>query len=116
KVPWIPSAMEITDSGGVAAKYGFLYQDCVAAWLATEMLMDRDMRAVRVETVDDVDIVWAGYTEFIQVKAATEKRWTPTTITDNATSTAVASTKSKTLGKPRKKRIPDSSMVHKSMK
>ncbi|MBX4138821.1 dsDNA nuclease domain-containing protein [Pseudomonas sp. S5F11] len=110
------SEMEITDSGGVAAKYGFLYQDCVAAWLATEMLMDRDMRAVRVETVDDVDIVWSGFTEFIQVKAAAEKKWTPTTITDNATSTAVASTKSKSVGKPRKKRIPDSSMVHKSMK
>lgn len=108
--------MEITDSGGVAAKYGFLYQDCVAAWLATEMLMDREMRAVRVETVDDVDIVWAGFTEFIQVKAAAEKKWTPTTITDNSTSTAVASTKSKPGGTPRKKRIPDSSMVHKSMK
>lgn len=116
KVPWNTSAMEITDSGGVAAKYGFLYQDCVAAWLATEMLMDREMRAVRVETVDDVDIVWAGFTEFIQVKAAAEKKWTPTTITDNSTSTAVSSAKGKSGGKPRKKRIPDSSMVHKSMK
>lgn len=108
--------MEITDSGGVAAKYGFLYQDCVAAWLATEMLMDRDMRAVRVEAVDDIDVVWADFTEFIQVKAAAEKKWTPTTITENSTSTAVTSAKSKSAGKPRKKRIPDSSMVHKSMK
>lgn len=108
--------MEITDSGGVAAKYGFLYQDCVAAWLATEMLMDRQMRAVRVETVDDIDIVWAGFTEFIQVKAAAEKKWTPTTVTENSTSTASTSTKSTSGAAPRKKRTPDSSMVHKSMK
>lgn len=107
--------MEITDSGGVAAKYGFLYQDCVAAWLATEMLMDKRMRAVRVETVDDIDVIWAGFTEFIQVKTASDKKWTPTTITENATSTALTNTPTKPGARLRKKRLPDTSMVHKSM-
>jgi hypothetical protein len=107
--------MEITDSGGVAAKYGFLYQDCVAAWLATEMLMDKQMRAVRVETVDDIDVIWSGHTEFIQVKAAAEKKWTPTSITENTTSSALPKTPPKPGTQPRKKTIPNTSMVHKSM-
>lgn len=107
--------MEITDSGGVAAKYGFLYQDCVAALLATEMLMDKRMRAIRVETVDDIDILWLGSTEFIQVKAAADKKWSPTSITENATSTAASTANFKTSGKSRKKRLPGTSIVHKSM-
>ncbi|WP_248747850.1 dsDNA nuclease domain-containing protein [Pseudomonas sp. MWU12-2037] len=108
--------MEITDSGGVAAKYGFLYQDCVAAWLATEMLMDKRMRAVRVETVDDIDIIWSDFTEFIQVKAAADKKWTPTTITENTTSTAAPKKPAKLGTKPRKVRLPCTSIIHKSMK
>ena len=108
--------MDITDSGGVAAKYGFLYQDCVAAWLATEMLMDKRMRAVRVETVDDIDIIWNGWTEFIQVKAAADKKWTPTTITENTTSTSLPENPTKLGSPPRKKRLPETSIVHKSMK
>lgn len=61
--------MESNDSGGVAAKHGFLFQDCVAAYHVTRMLRDKTIRSVRCEVTDDIDIVSDGYIDFVQVKA-----------------------------------------------
>ena len=41
--------MEANDSGEVAAKHGFLFQDCVAAYHVTRMLRDKSNRRVRCE-------------------------------------------------------------------
>ncbi|GAB7260026.1 hypothetical protein DZS_08800 [Dickeya ananatis] len=60
--------MESNDSGGVAAKHGFLFQDCVAAYHVTRMLRDKTIRSVRCEVTDDIDIVSDGYIDFVQVK------------------------------------------------
>ena len=75
--------MDSSNAGGVAAKYGFVYQDYVAALLTTEMLMDKHMRFVRCEVVDDIDVGWDDVIEFVQVKGAEDRSWTISAITAN---------------------------------
>jgi len=94
--------MESNDSGGVAAKHGFLFQDCVAAYHVTRMLRDKSIHSVRCEVTDDIDIVSDGHIDFVQVKSTEKTRWNISDIVKN----------SKGAGK---KTIPCSSILHKSM-
>lgn len=94
--------MESNDSGGVAAKHGFLFQDCVAAYHVTRMLRDKTIRSVRCEVTDDIDVVSDRYVDFVQVKSTEKSRWNISDIVLN----------SKGAGK---KTIPESSILHKSM-
>lgn len=94
--------VEPNDSGGVAAKHGFIFQDCVAAYHVTRMLRDKTIRSVRCEVTDDIDIVSDDFVEFIQVKSTSKTRWDRSHIVVN----------SKGEGK---RAIPDSSILHKSM-
>lgn len=61
------------ESGGTAARQGFLFQDHVAAGFCLQMLISEEIQAVWCETLDDVTVVWGkgdGETvEFVQVKA-----------------------------------------------
>lgn len=95
--------MESDDSGGVAAKHGFLFQDCVAAYHVTRMLRDKTIRSIRCEVTDDIDIICEDYIEFVQVKSTNKALWSTAQITQN----------SKGSGS---KVIPCSSILHKSMK
>lgn len=76
--------MESNDSGGVAAKHGFLFQDCVAAYHVTRMLRDKTIRSVRCEVTDDIDIVSDGYIDFVQVKSTGKTRWNISDIVQNS--------------------------------
>ncbi|WP_376903005.1 dsDNA nuclease domain-containing protein [Aeromonas salmonicida] len=67
--------MESNDSGGVAAKHGFLFQDCVAAYHVTRMLRDKTIRSIRCEVTDDIDILSDGCIDFVQVKSTEKTRW-----------------------------------------
>ncbi|WP_122558977.1 dsDNA nuclease domain-containing protein, partial [Pseudomonas viridiflava] len=60
--------MEPNDAGGVAAKHGFIFQDCVAAYYVTQMLRDKTIQRVRCEVTDDIDVVFDDFVEFVQVK------------------------------------------------
>lgn len=94
--------MEPNDAGGVAAKHGFIFQDCVAAFYVTQMLRDKTIRRIRCEVTDDIDVVCDDFVEFVQVKTTTKTHW--------AQSDLVA------LGKGAgNKKIPCSSILHKSM-
>lgn len=94
--------MESNDSGGVAAKHGFLFQDCVAAYHVTRMLRDKTIRSIRCEVTDDIDIVSEGHTDFVQVKSTEKTRWNISDIVKNSKGA-------------NKKDIPYSSILHKSM-
>ena len=94
--------MDSNDSGGVAAKHGFLFQDCVAAFHVTRMLRDKTIRSVRCEVMDDIDIVSDGYVDFVQVKSTEKTRWNISDIVKNGKGAD-------------KKTIPCSSILHKSM-
>ncbi|WP_223527610.1 dsDNA nuclease domain-containing protein [Pseudomonas sp. GL-R-19] len=94
--------MDSNDSGGVAAKHGFLFQDCVAAFHVTRMLRDKSIRSVRCEVMDDIDIVSDGYVDFVQVKSTEKTRWNISDIVKNGKGAD-------------KKTIPCSSILHKSM-
>ncbi|MNF49585.1 hypothetical protein D3C76_695290 [compost metagenome] len=94
--------MDSNDSGGVAAKHGFLFQDCVAAFHVTRMLRDKTIRSVRCEVTDDIDIVSDGYVDFVQVKSTEKTRWNISDIVKNGKGA-------------NKKTIPCSSILHKSM-
>ena len=94
--------MESNDSGGVAAKHGFLFQDCVAAYHVTQMLRDKAIRSVRCEVTDDIDILSDGRIDFVQVKSTDKPRWNISDIVKN----------SKGSGR---RIIPCSSILHKSM-
>jgi len=94
--------MDSSNAGGVAAKLGFLYQDCAAALFVTQMLLNKKIQAVRCEVTDDIDILYDTHTEFVQVKTSDKPRWSISTVT------------SRTRGAD-KKLIANSSIVHKSM-
>jgi hypothetical protein len=61
------------ESGGTAARQGFLFQDHVAARFCLEMLVSGPLKSVWCETLDDVTLIWktghAEVVEFVQVKA-----------------------------------------------
>lgn len=67
--------MESNDSGGVATKHGFIFQDCVAAYYVTQMLRDKKIQRIRCEVTDDVDVVCDDFVEFVQVKTTTKAHW-----------------------------------------
>lgn len=94
--------MDSSNAGGVAAKLGFLYQDCAAALFVTEMLLNKKIEAVRCEVTDDIDILYGTHTEFIQVKTSDKPRWSISTVT----------TRSRGANN---ELIANSSIVHKSM-
>ncbi|MCL6691352.1 dsDNA nuclease domain-containing protein [Pseudomonas sp. R3.Fl] len=94
--------MESNDSGGVAAKHGFLFQDCVAAYHVTRMLRDKTIRSVRCEVTDDIDIISDRHIDFVQVKSTEKARWNISDIVKNSKGAD-------------KKTIPCSSILHKSM-
>lgn len=94
--------MESNDSGGVAAKHGFLFQDCVAAYHVTRMLRDKTIHSVRCEVTDDIDILSNGRVDFVQVKSTEKTRWNISDIVKNSKGAD-------------KKTIPCSSILHKSM-
>ncbi|CAH7189047.1 conserved hypothetical protein [Vibrio chagasii] len=65
-----------TDSGGIGAKKGFLYQDYIAAYFTLQMLKDKSLMAVRCEVSDDIDLLYKGYIEYVQVKTtALSNKW-----------------------------------------
>lgn len=69
--------MEETDSGGVGAKKGFIYQDYAAAHYVLKMLRDKNLISVRCEVADDLDLVYNDYIEYVQVKTTTsDTTWT----------------------------------------
>lgn len=94
--------MEPNDAGGVAAKHGFIFQDCVAAFYVTQMLRDKTIRRIRCEVTDDIDVVCDDFVEFVQVKTTTKAHW--------AQSDLVVLSKGAS-----NKKIPCSSILHKSM-
>lgn len=94
--------MEPNDAGGVAAKHGFIFQDCVAAYYVTQMLRDKAIQRVRCEVTDDIDVVCNDFVEFVQVKTTTKAHW--------ARSDLVVLTRG-----DGKAKIPRSSILHKSM-
>lgn len=94
--------MELNDAGGVAAKHGFIFQDCVAAFYVTQMLRDKTIRRIRCEVTDDIDVVCDDFVEFVQVKTTTKAHW--------AQSDLVVLSKG-----ANNKKIPCSSILHKSM-
>lgn len=95
--------MEPNDAGGVAAKHGFIFQDCVAAYYVTQMLRDKSIQRIRCEVTDDIDIVCDDFVEFVQVKTTTKAHW-------NKSDLVVL-----TPGSGKLKKIPCSSIMHKSM-
>ncbi|AXA69076.1 hypothetical protein CE139_20965 [Pseudomonas oryzihabitans] len=94
--------MDPNDAGGVAAKHGFIFQDCVAAFYVTQMLRDKTIRRIRCEVTDDIDVVCDDFVEFVQVKTTTKAHW--------AQSDLVVLSKGAS-----DKKIPCSSILHKSM-
>lgn len=68
--------MEQSDSGGVGAKKGFLYQDYAAAYYLLKMLRDKSIVSIRCEVTDDIDVVYQDYVEHVQVKTTdAERKW-----------------------------------------
>ncbi|WP_031294675.1 dsDNA nuclease domain-containing protein, partial [Pseudomonas aeruginosa] len=94
--------MEPNDAGGVAAKHGFIFQDCVAAYYVTQMLRDKAIQRVRCEVTDDIDVVYDNFVEFVQVKTTNKAHW--------ARSDLVVLSRG-----DGKAKIPHSSILHKSM-
>lgn len=100
--------MDTSNSGGVAAKNGFLYQDYAAAWYVVQMLQDKAILAVRCEVTDDIDIEYRGHEEHVQVKTKDEEsKWSLGELCEV--------TKQKKLpGKPKPPPSTDS-IIHKSI-
>ena len=94
--------MEPNDAGGVAAKHGFIFQDCVAAYYVTQMLRDKSIQCVRCEVTDDIDIVSSDFVEFVQIKTTTKAHWARSDLVVLSKGTG-------------KKTLPRSSILHKSM-
>ncbi len=55
--------MSDSDSGGIGAKKGFLYQDYVAALFTLNMLVDKKLHSIRCEVKDDIDLIYDDYIE-----------------------------------------------------
>ncbi|MGN5000641.1 dsDNA nuclease domain-containing protein [Aeromonas sp. 61P] len=70
--------MDDNNRGGVAAKKGFFFQDYVATFLATEMLLDRDIKGIGCEVGDDIEIFHSDNSiTHVQVKTGTvSNHWT----------------------------------------
>lgn len=96
--------MDQSDSGGVGAKKGFLYQDYAAAYYVTKMLLDKRIIAVRCEVTDDIDIIYDSEIESVQVKTTDgDRKWSLTEFTKIS--------EHKNKNKPK----PTDSILHKSL-
>lgn len=83
--------MANSDSGGIGAKKGFLYQDYVAALNVLFMLQNKKIQEVRCEVSDDIDIVYEEFIEYVQVKTtASNKSWLLTELTNCSKKTVPA--------------------------
>ena len=74
--------LEPFETGGPAARKGFLFQDHVAARYCLEMVLSSDITAVWCETLDDITLVRERNdreeVEFVQVKAEQlDQLWSP---------------------------------------
>ncbi|WP_300424816.1 dsDNA nuclease domain-containing protein [uncultured Thalassolituus sp.] len=77
--------MEKSDSGGVGAKKGFLYQDLVTAIYLLSMLRDKSIKCIRMEVADDFDIVYGDHIEYVQVKTtSSDKSWSIKELTETS--------------------------------
>ena len=104
--------MEQSDSGGVGAKKGFLYQDYAAAYFLLKMLRDKSIISIRCEVTDDIDVVYQDYIEYVQVKTTdAERKWTLKEFTEPSYSYV------EPTGRQRKKQkvSNNDSILHKSM-
>lgn len=93
---------DISDSGGVAARAGFKFQDHVAAVFVLKMIGDRRIVQVECETSDDVTVIWqsAGvtYPEYVQVKSTDkDSKWSTKEITARTGKTLPTSLVEKSL-------------------
>lgn len=75
--------MELNDLGGVVVKYGFLFQDCVVVYYVIRMFRDKIICSVCCEVIDDIDIVFDGYIDFVQVKSIGKICWNILDIVQN---------------------------------
>ncbi|MGM0511614.1 MAG: dsDNA nuclease domain-containing protein [Pseudomonadota bacterium] len=55
--------------GAIAARHGYKFQDYVATSLVLDMLTNNSLIGVRCEKVDDIDLVFNDFTEYVQVKS-----------------------------------------------
>ncbi|WP_447043731.1 dsDNA nuclease domain-containing protein [Vreelandella sp. H-I2] len=102
--------MSKSDSGGIGAKKGFLYQDYVAALCTLKMLTDKSVNKIRCEVSDDIDIVFDDYIEYIQVKTTkADRSWLISEFTQ------VSSRKEKNVSGKEKKILNKDSILHKSL-
>lgn len=77
----------VSDSGGVAGRVGFRYQDHIGAGYLIEMLFDSALVQVEFETADDITLRWiiSGQetNEYVQVKTTeSDKKWSIKEISD----------------------------------
>ena len=72
--------MDESNSGGVAAKKGFFYQDYMATLLSTKMLLDSNIIGIGNEVGDDIEIyAMNNVVTYVQVKTGTvDNHWTIT--------------------------------------
>lgn len=97
--------MDENNSGGVGAKKGFFFQDYVATFLASEMLLDYHIRGIGCEIDDDIEVFHSsGCVTHVQVKTGTvDKCWN------------LEQLKAPRNFKANKKPRPFSSVLHKSL-
>lgn len=102
--------MKKNDCGGIGAKKGFLYQDYVAALNTLRMLSDKNIKEVRCEVSDDIDVVYDDYIEYVQVKTTkADKSWQLSELTKRSHK------KVKTKTGREKKVYNKDSILHKSL-
>lgn len=64
--------MDENNSGGVGAKKGFFFQDYVATFFASEMLLNSHINGIGCEVCDDINIFHPkGIVTHVQVKTGT---------------------------------------------
>ncbi len=81
-----PTHSSTSDTGGVAARKGFKYQDHAAAQFVLQMISNPNLLQVECETADDIVLVWLNSDsqnwEYVQVKTTeNDKKWSQTEIT-----------------------------------
>lgn len=92
---------DISNSGGVAARRGFKFQDHVAALYVLLMLEDRRIEQVECETSDDITLRWlidgVRFFEYVQVKSNDVDRWNWGLLTKREIATSPTSIVEKSL-------------------
>ncbi|EPF7507857.1 dsDNA nuclease domain-containing protein [Klebsiella variicola] len=68
-----------SDSGAIASRAGYNYQDYIAVSLVLDMLYNDNIKAVRCEHIDDIEVVHNDFIEYVQVKSTEgESYWSLT--------------------------------------